>query len=107
MFAHAKSEGSKCKQNAMFAHAKSEGSKCSKRNKMLCLLMPRVKVASVANSMCFIVHTVFIGLAKRAHLVILSALLYCPYLIISILMRDNFEKTFNIFLVVSLQLQLC
>ena len=37
---------------------------------MLCLLMPRVKVASVANSMCLLyIHTtVFMGLAKQAHL---------------------------------------
>ena len=76
---------------------------------MLCLLMPRVKVASVANSMCLLyIHTtVFMGLAKRAHLYSHSVSIIVSFIHHHLNAHARqFHKDIQHFLVVSLQLRL-
>ena len=78
---------------------------------MLCLLTPRVKVASVANSMCLLytyIHTtVFMGLAKRAHLYSHSVSIIVSFIHHHLNAHGRqFQKDIQHFLVVSLPLRL-
>ena len=73
------------------------------------MLMPRVKVASVANSMCLLyIHTtVFIGLAKRAHLYSHSvSTIVIIHTSSSQCSCETVQKDIQHFLVVSLPLRL-